>query len=221
MSRVDLDSETRKFAARINGVLNRTVCSGVRVSAVTSRDRTMAWIGYEISRDDVSPQRAVPMCLGDEATTAFLHIAYTLALDDQGAYLTVVDSVLAMCTSEDPDSSVFHYDYIRTPPEHYPYPPSHVQVKIENPAWNTISEDGARNADFGRLHLPLGPRRFRPTIEDLVEFVIIEKVARAHDGWQEALAEGREDFAKRQLRAAIRADLETAQEAVNEFSTSA
>jgi hypothetical protein len=55
-----------------------------------------------------------------------------------------------------------------------------------------------------KLHLPVGGRRFRPTIEDFIELLVDEKLARPKNGWRQVIAEGRKDFEERQLRAAVR-----------------
>lgn len=64
------------------------------------------------------------------------------------------------------------------------------------------------------MHLPVGGRRYHPTLEDMVEFLITEKLARPKDGWKQAVADGREQFRKKQLRAAIRRDPDTARKAL-------
>jgi hypothetical protein len=66
-------------------------------------------------------------------------------------------------------------------------------------------------------HLPVGGRRYRPTLEDMVEFLITERLARPKRGWKRAIADGREEFRKKQLRAAIRRDPDTARDALEKL----
>jgi hypothetical protein len=61
-----------------------------------------------------------------------------------------------------------------------------------------------------RLHLPVGDRRFRPTLEDLVEFLIMEKLADPHRRWKSAIDAGRAGFQDKQLKAAVRRHPDTA-----------
>ena len=61
------------------------------------------------------------------------------------------------------------------------------------------------------FHFPVG-RRYRPSIEDVIEFLIVEGLAPAKDGWQEAMAETREELRLVQLRSVVRRDPEVAAE---------
>jgi hypothetical protein len=60
------------------------------------------------------------------------------------------------------------------------------------------------------LHLPVGGRRFRPSLEDVIEFLIVERIASPRDGWEAALNASRDAFLERQLRAAVRRKPESA-----------
>ena len=69
------------------------------------------------------------------------------------------------------------------------------------------------------LHLPVGGRRLRPTLEDLIEFVITERLVKGKDGWQEALRPSREAFSVIQMRALIRHYPTEARAAVRELGS--
>jgi hypothetical protein len=57
---------------------------------------------------------------------------------------------------------------------------------------------------LGKMHLPTGTRRFRPTVEDVVEFLVVEGIVEARDGWERVLNASRDRFHRRQLHAVIR-----------------
>jgi len=72
-----------------------------------------------------------------------------------------------------------HWDYARDPENDYPS--AHVQVNGDCEHFDILTEQ-ARNA--GRVspkrplrdfHFLLGGRRFRPILEDVVEFLVVEK----------------------------------------------
>jgi hypothetical protein len=67
------------------------------------------------------------------------------------------------------------------------------------------------------LHLPVGGRRFRPTLEDLIEFLITERLVKGNEGWQKPLAASRNQFQVNQMRALIRRFPTEAAAAVREF----
>ena len=74
-----------------------------------------------------------------------------------------------------------------------------------------------RKRSFEDLHLPVGGRRFRPTLEDLIEFLITERLVRGREGWQQALTMSRNEFSVNQMRALIRRFPTEAAVAVREF----
>jgi hypothetical protein len=75
-----------------------------------------------------------------------------------------------------------------------------------------LDEDERFLAD---LHFPVGGLRYRPSLEDLVEFLIAEGlVGDFHDGWREAFDESREPYERIQLGAAVRHDPDAAYEAL-------
>lgn len=56
---------------------------------------------------------------------------------------------------------------------------------------------------MAKLHFPVGGRRYRPSLEDVIEFLVNERLVRARDGWKKALDSSREEFRDRQLCAAV------------------
>ena len=63
-----------------------------------------------------------------------------------------------------------------------------------------------------RLHFPAGGRRFRLTLEDVIEFLVAARLASGRQGWADVVAAEREEFYRIQLRAAVRRDPETARD---------
>jgi hypothetical protein len=58
--------------------------------------------------------------------------------------------------------------------------------------------------DLSSLHLPVGGERFRPCLEDFLEFLIRECGIDAITGWETAVREGRERWRQRQFRSTVR-----------------
>ncbi len=104
---------------------------------------------------------------------------------------------------------MFHYDYNRVPVNEYPC--AHFQVAGQSSSLATVLADSSvASKSLRDLHFPVGGRRFRPTIEDVVEFLIIEELVDARPGWEDAVAERREDWKEIQLKAAVRRYLDWA-----------
>ena len=57
---------------------------------------------------------------------------------------------------------------------------------------------------LSRLHFPIGGERFRPCIEDLIQFVIEECGVDAVPGWDRVVQAGRERWRRIQLRTVVR-----------------
>lgn len=80
-----------------------------------------------------------------------------------------------------------------------------------------LAEAAAVERKLSDFHGPVGGKRFRPSPEDLVEFVIVEDLADKHDGWQDAIDEHRERWYESQLKAAVRRSPDVARAALREI----
>ena len=142
---------------------------------------------------------------------------YTLAADYQGRYLMVLSSVMTYGLDTDTDHPLFHYDYERD--KAHGYPDAHLQVSVDPPGWDTLCSSRGLDKSFGALHLPMGHKRFRPTMEDLIRFLIVEGLADYRDGWDTVLADSQQQFEEKQLRAAIRRNPDVARQALDALDT--
>jgi hypothetical protein len=96
-------------------------------------------------------------------------------------------------------------------------PEAHLQVYGESEVLASLTGT-PRTRQLERLHFPVGGRRYRPTLEDVVEFLITEGMADPRDDrWEDVLRSGREAFQRIQLSAAIRRDPETARAALRDL----
>lgn len=201
--RVELEKQIRGFAQELQRCLNRTVADGISLSSVLQDDGKVGWIGYRITREAPGDSQPIPLTLSRAPAVLWLRLLHTLVLDDESRHLTVTKSGYEVWADEAGEHTLFHYDYVRGAKK---WPEAHVQVAGENERLNEVFAARGRtsHASLPRLHFPVGPRRYRPTLEDVVEFLIAEEFADSRDGWQEAVDEGREAFHVRQLRAAVR-----------------
>jgi hypothetical protein len=206
-----LERLARDFAADVTDLLNRTVTHGVSVSAVLfPPDRVLLAAGITKRRYKPKPIR---LTIGARAPAAYLQFVATLEMDSAGTYLTVRKSTVAVWADQHGDLMLCHYDYELDPAHGYPDP--HVQVAGTSPALEAIQKRRPVAAtQLGELHFPVGGRRFRPTLEDVVEFLILEGIAESRPGWQAAVDEHRNKWREKQLKAAVRRYREWAAEAL-------
>ncbi|WP_231858948.1 hypothetical protein [Mycobacterium canetti] len=168
-------------------------------------------VGYRITKDNLDLTEGIPVTTGGRDARFYLGLSIRLEPDRQQDHLMVTSSVMILATAADvADESniLLHYDYERGKEG---YPEAHLQICASSDAWRAAGRrlDGKERL-LERLHLPVGDRRFRPTLEDLIEFLIRERLAEPHDGWETAIAVSRSGFQRRQLKAAVRRDPETA-----------
>ena len=204
---VDLEGQAREFAAEVTDLLNRTVTDGIRLkSVIANRRATTVHVGYGISPKDLA---AKPVPLGIRRPPACpLLVAYILGLDPEQAHLAVAKSQYGLYLDSDRQKMLVHWDYTRDPENDYPV--AHVQVNGDCEHFDTLTEK-ARNA--GRIspmrplrdfHFPVGGRRFRPALEDVVEFLVVEGLAEMRNDWETVVKEHRDRWEEHQLRAAVR-----------------
>jgi hypothetical protein len=88
-----------------------------------------------------------------------------------------------------------------------------------SPALDKIRERRPAVAtELGQLHFPVGGRRFRPTLEDIVEFLVLEGICDGRPGWENAVQEHRMRWRENQFKAAVRRYKGWAAEALRELN---
>jgi hypothetical protein len=210
----DVGHLAHDFAGTIQRLLNATVCDGVTIQTYLYQPDHLL-VGHGLSKDSLEV-RPFRLRVGRGRPHGWLEISYRLRLDEEREYLAVVSSYIGIYANDQPKSLLCHVDYERN--KTHGYPEAHLQVEGESAAlaaWRLVG--GTRDRALCDLHFPVGGRRYRPALEDVIEFLIAEKLAAARPGWREVLDESRDSFRKLQLRAAIRRDLPTARQALKDF----
>jgi hypothetical protein len=215
--RKQLEQAARPFARQIRDVLNATVCTSATVSAAVTwggeLGQDVVIVGTKMGRGLIA--RPVPLCIDQKKPKCWFEAQFRCDVDDRG-YLRVLVSYFAIY-AHDGLMPLCHYDYERNKEG---YPAAHVQIEGHSAALGELPGD--RDAgDLGRLHFPVGGRRYRPTVEDMVEFVVTEGFARGRDGWEQVVKANRDSFHEIQLRAAVRRHPGIARAVLTEIDTAA
>jgi len=96
---------------------------------------------------------------------------------------------------------------------------AHLQVHAESRVLGQIW--GIRQARNPRslqdLHLPVGGFRYRPCLEDFIEFLIEEELVPGKAGWKPAIERTRTEYHRTQLSALISKNLDVARAAIAEL----
>jgi hypothetical protein len=186
------------------------------MSALITRHKTATIpVGLGITKKNLKPSN-VPLTLGSRPAHLELMVAFVLELDAEQEYLSVSKSQFGLYVSEDPEPELLvHWDFERNPTHRYPQ--AHVQVNGDSRGFDNAirlarSRLGKECPDrpLRDLHFPVGGRRFRPSLEDVIEFLILENLVDHRENWKDVIDDHRDAWEGRQLMAAVRRSPDTA-----------
>lgn len=195
--RPDIGAAARQFAATLQDLLNRTVCDHAKI--VAKLDDGHATVGTRLdSRLKSHPVRM----RSDTPVRLSIDVSCQLTFDeDEGLFLTVKRSYCGVYLGAEADDILLHYDFERDKER---YAEAHLQVCARHEGLEGLRRAQGRKDGLAKIHLPVGGRRLRPAIEDLVECLIVEGLVTPKDGWKPVLDRTRDEYRKRQLSAAVR-----------------
>ncbi len=148
--------------------------------------------------------------------TLVVRFDYVVFLDPETGLLTVDNSTFSVIRGAKSSEPLVRWDYIRSPRSSIPC--AHVQVHAHRDEWTHALVLGgshsrrsrrrikneARTPRIADVHFPVGGRRFRPCIEEVLLFVIDEFGVACAPQAREALHQGIREWENIQLRAAVR-----------------
>lgn len=206
MNEVDpaLLQEAEQFAAEVAEVLSGTVAHD---------DVTIAVRVHE-ARVVVGPVNGHGLpskltLLVTETATVRLDISFSCSWDFEGKYLMVERSAFKISIGHVKEPLI-RFEYLRD----RDFAPAHVQVHAESGALGLhLGAIGSTKLPkLQDLHLPVGGKRFRVSLEDVIEFLIEDLDVPPKAGWREVIENGRARWFARQLGAAVRSDQQSAVE---------
>ena len=196
----DLQQQARVFAGELTATLNGTVTDGIRLSVVMDASAG-AVIGYRLNRNDTYGE-AIDLTITRSPALLRLRLHHTLVLDDSNQHLTTDKSTYTLETV-DGNAAVLTYDYVRDPPNRYPGAHVHIDGEARG-LQHLLDVCGRSKSRPADLHLPVGGRRYRPSLEDLIEFCILEELVAPRRDWQRVLDAARDRYRAQQRRSAVR-----------------
>jgi hypothetical protein len=136
------------------------------------------------------------------AGLADLTANYKLCADSYGTHIAVEHSSFVLKAKLD-RTPIIRWDYDR---DARSKPRSHVQVTAHRGALSHIlSRLGHRTPhSVESLHIPMGGERFRPCLEDIIEFLIRDCGFKGDTGWEQSIHDGRARWRRIQTRAVVR-----------------
>lgn len=199
-----LEDQAEDFAARLTRLVNVTVTAGCAFHATLVDG--VAFIrppGKVLQTNPLLPLSTADDPTVRDAAALWLRVRFTATLDDEGEHLAVQTSVMGLCIDRDTMQGPLRIEYDR---DKVGKQAAHLQLEGESSALGyAYAKAGQRNRSLRKLHIPLGDRRFRPSLEDFIEFLQQEDlITDLHPGWQAAITESRQEWVERQTRAAVR-----------------
>ncbi|MGY4100073.1 hypothetical protein ACW2Q0_11060 [Nocardia sp. R16R-3T] len=127
---------------------------------------------------------------------------FSVTLDRSRRHLAVHKSSFQLLESRG-KKPIIRMEYVR---DSWRAPCSHIQIHAESGLFtHLLARTGHKSpAAIESIHLPTGGDRFRPCIEDFVEFLIRDCMVAGRDGWEAEVKAGREDWRRMQTAAAVR-----------------
>jgi hypothetical protein len=128
---------------------------------------------------------------------------YRYDLDPVGRFVRIQSSSIGLCLTPT-GRCLVRVEYDRN--KGGDRPEAHIQIDADGALWGkALTLSGQQVRPLHSLHIPAGGRRFRPTMEDFVEFLLAERfVQPADERWRSVLSAKRAFWEERQARAAAR-----------------
>lgn len=151
----------------------------------------------------------------DTEARLFLRVEFDVALDDDAAHLMVRKSTFGFLVLPSPTwktpTPMFRVEYDREPTGGKP--PAHVHIHADSAelGW-IIGSSGELLRRHVEIHFPVGGRRFRPTLEDVLLFLDHENLFTdwPKQDWRSHVFASRDRFDESQARATVRRHPEAA-----------
>ncbi len=203
------------FAAEITDRLHRVVTtSGALTSIIlrgTRNHRVAVGLINEHAQGTDDLFGSFPLSI-DNTHVLDLSLRFFCCQDSAGEFLAVDNSWMLVLPAGDP-VPLFRYEYVRSASGNVPV--AHFQIHAHRDEFGyalmAASRGKARHRwlkgkppRLSEFHFPLGGHRFRPCLEDLLHAIVAEFNVDRPAGWEAAVREGREEWRRTQLKAAVR-----------------
>lgn len=206
-----LEDQARSFAEVLTTLVNGTVTVDAEFHVTQLADQPpAAWIapaGSELFRP-----KPIPLSADGSDARLWLAAHFAIRLDEEGEYLSVQSSRFALCVTQITKNSLLRIEYERGK-GHEPdaitdhsRPAAHLHLHgSSTQLGHAQALAGSEYKSLESIHFPVGGRRFRPSLEDFIEFLYNEDLLPSvHPRWREVLQSTRSGYLDGQLRAAVR-----------------
>lgn len=200
---MDLHARAADFAQQLQDTISGVLPGDVQIVSISHGGRYVV----RPAGDEASKQH-IPLFVGGERL-ATLGVQVYLGLDSSGNYLKAWRSRIAVHSTLD-RTPLVRQEFDAAMSEAVPL--AHWHVHADRGALShllgrahAVRPDVVKKPhDMSSLHFPVGGERFRPCIEDVLEFLVREFGVDHNAAWQEAVRNGREKWRRMQFRSTVR-----------------
>jgi hypothetical protein len=215
----ELHDHAARFADNLTERIQRILPTDVRFTALTMAGGDgVVGVGY-IVQDRFLP---LPLLIGGVHRLDLL-VKLHCAWDRTRDFLAVEESWVHATAAGRDTTPLFRYEYLRNATRDVPCAHLQIHAHRDEVTYLMLKSEQHRPADrrradkvprFAEFHFPLGGHRFRPCLEDILHAVVAEFGVDRKGDWRTAVQEGREEWRRMQLRAAVRDAPEDARQAL-------
>lgn len=217
---MNLENEALHFAERLSSLLNETICDTADLN-VEILDSSNVWVSTGLSTRDKEPTPLVlgPQLKGDPVLG--IQVEFRLTADRTGKYLSVDTSKVALAFRSSNFRPIIRLEFERNrgsepgdvSDRKHSRHAAHVQIHGESSdlAYVWALNGRREKLRLENLHIPVGGRRYRPSVEDFIEFLLLENlVTDLKPNGIEALEISRQAWLELQLKSAVKNNPEAA-----------
>ena len=217
-----LQARSSDFVDRLNELIGGCIANAPEFGLVEANHEQQRRIGplpFEINGSGFSLIPLMRDCDDGDQPRLMLKVEFLVSLDDEPKYLAVEHSIYGLWAQPDPTRKprpVFRIEYDRGA---HNKPAAHVHLHAESMDFGWIyGSTGLPLPRLSEIHFPVGGRRFRPTIEELLRFLNRENLyVNWLPGWDEHVERSLVHWEQNQARATVRQHTEAAIEQPREM----
>jgi hypothetical protein len=223
----DLKSQAESFAHKIEAILNGTVTSEAKI-VVTENFANHEVLDIVPEGSKVGKFALIPITsflAAGEEPWLWLRVWFQVKLIGPKGHFGIESSSFGFTVSKESSRPIVRIEFDRDKgfePDHdgvglHVRNAAHVQIHGESNDLGYVKGRLGLNPKktLADIHFPVGGRRFRPTLEDFIEFLHAEQlIPELKPDAREVLNSNREEWLKIQLKAAIENDIDTSLEAL-------
>lgn len=216
-----LEDQAAEFAERMTRLLRETIADDAEITSakITSEEdgREHFFLrNGEIGNRPLANLKGQPIRVaGSDALS--LSVAWTFEPNTEGLYLKTMYSVFALNVTTAGKPAPFirlEVDEKRATDD---WAKAHIHVTADSALLGHIhGSQGLPFKTVQKLHLPVGGFRYRPCLEDFIEFLAHEQLCPVKDGWPRVVDESRAEYRQSQFKSMVRKEQALAVEVLAE-----